>query len=98
MDQPHPPRIPYIPINNPDPFPYAFDQVVNVSSNGKDSQDLNNSIASRERRDVDNGGLDDIGIDYTKPLNFKRPAQTTEKAYPSFHVTYWMFYPYSQVG
>lgn len=98
MDQPS--RIPYIPINIPDPFPYAFDQTTNITSNR-----LNDSIPSRERRELDNGGLDDIDnvrIDYMKPINFHRPAapkiQEAEKVFPSFHVTYWMFYPYSQVN
>lgn len=100
MDQP--PRIPYIPINLPEPFPYAFDRK-NVTA--YDTMDLNNSIPRRERRELDNGGLDpidNIRADYMKPINLHRPVtakiQEAEKVYPSFHVTYWMFYPYSQVN
>lgn len=98
MDQPS--RIPYIPINIPDAFPYAFDQTKNITSIR-----VNDSIPSRERRELDNGGLDDIDnvrVDYMKPINFHLPAtpkiKETEKVFPSFHVTYWMFYPYSQVN
>lgn len=93
-------RIPYIPINIPDPFPYAFDQTKNTTSNGLHNMDRNDSISRRERRELDNGGLDAVGVDYMKPTNFQRPAtpkiQEVKKV-PSFHVTYWMFYPYSQV-
>lgn len=66
---------------------------------------LNNSIPSRGRRDLDSGGLDaldNIRVDYMKPMNFHRPVmpkiQEAEKPFPNFHVTYWMFYPYSQVN
>lgn len=100
MDQPS--RIPYIPINIPEPFPYAFDRTKNVTSH---EVDLNNSIPSRQRRELDNGGLDaidNIRGDYMKPINFHRPVTPkileVEKVVPSFHVTYWMFYPYSQVN
>lgn len=100
-------RIPYIPINIPEPFPYAFDQSKNITTkhqNGSDQNDLNNSIPNREKRDLDTGGLDvidGVGIDYGKPMTFQRPVtvkvKNEEKMLPSFHVTYWMFYPYSQV-
>lgn len=88
----------------PEPFPYAFDQTKNVTyqrEHGFDKNDLNNSIPNREKRELDNGGLDVIdSIDYMKPINFHRSVapkmQEAEKILPSFHVTYWMFYPYSQ--
>lgn len=96
-------RIPYIPINIPEPFPYAFVQTKNITSH-QDKNDFNNSIHSRERRELDNGGLDAIEIvhaDYRKPVKFHPSVtpkiQEAEKIHPSFHVTYWMFYPYSQV-
>lgn len=102
VDQPQPSRIPYIPIM-PEPFPYPFDEIKNIKSNEGDKMDLNNSISIRQRREADNGGLDDnIGLDYMKPMNFQRPVapkvQEVQKVFPSFHVTYWMFYPYSQVN
>lgn len=102
------PRIPYIPINIPEPFPYPFDQTKNITSeqeHGTDKNDLNNSIPNRQRRELDNGGLDvvdSVHVDYMNPVNFHRSAspkiQEKEKIFPRFHVTYWMFYPYSQVG
>lgn len=27
-----------------------------------------------------------------------KPTDSSDNLYPSFHVTYWMFYPYSQVS
>lgn len=104
MDPPQPSRIPYIPII-PEPFPYPFDQVKNVTTNVGDTMNLNESIPIRQRRELDNGGLDatdNIRGDYMKPMNYHRhmppKVEEIQKVFPSFHVTYWMFYPYSQVN
>lgn len=89
----------------PEPFPYAFDQAKNITTNAIDKMDLNSSSPSRKRRELDNGGLDAIDNvrgDYMTPINYHRPVtpkiQEAQKVLPSFHVTYWMFYPYSEVS
>lgn len=67
----------------------ADDEVKITEATTSTSQIVDESIESIERNETFNQNDD---------VTMKNPSELpSDGSYPSFHVTYWMFYPYSQV-
>lgn len=65
-----------------------------IASSDVPLEKVNNFIANLADNVKFSVPLDEV---FDNTINSKRQQQGTMKI-PAFHVTYWMFYPYSQVG